>query len=194
MKAGIVHSFFAVLILINYSNAYAQVENRLEIDKCARLEGGLILAGQVSNDNLIYNPGGNFQYSYCIKSGGNAGFGLGAGVQFFDEEAFIPFYIDFIELFNKSKNSPFLTFQGGYALGWSNLYKNIQRYSYNGGFCFSCGIGRKFRFNDTFSSYISFSYKHQFATLSYQTNAVESYREILNYDMLTLSIGIMLEQ
>lgn len=194
MKAGIVHIIIVLLLFICSSNTYAQGENQLELDKCARLEGGFIMGGQIFNDNMIYNPGGSFQYSYCIKSGDKAGFGLGAGVQFFEEEAFIPFYLDFVGLLSKSQNSPFLTFQTGYAFGWSDKYKNIQNYTFNGGIYFSAGIGRRFKFNDTFSSYISLSYKHQFASLIYNASAIEDYYEKLNYDMIVISIGIMLEQ
>jgi hypothetical protein len=194
MKAGIIQSIFIILLFFFGSNIFSQQKKQLELDKCARLEGGLIIGGQILNDNLIYNPGGSFQYSYCIKSGNNVGFGLGAGIQFFEEEAFIPFYFDFIGMLNKHQNAPFLEFQAGYAMAWSNKYKNVRDYAFTGGIYFSTGIGRKFKFNDTFSSYISLSYKHQFASLTYTAFTINEYYEKLNYDMLVLSIGIMLEQ
>jgi hypothetical protein len=152
------------------------------------------MGGQIFNDNLIYNPGGSFQYSYSLKSGSRSAFGLGVGVQFFEDEAFIPFYFDFLGFLSKSQNSPFLTFQTGYSAAWSNKYKNIRDYYFKGGIYYSAGFGRKFNFNDAFSSYIAISYKHQFASLTYSASAVDDYYEKLNYDMIVISIGIMLEQ
>ncbi len=194
MKAGIFYSILFFIPIIFSNQALAQEKSKLELDKCARLEGGFILGGQVFNDNLIYNPGASFQYSYCLKSGEKAGFGLGAGVLFFEEEAFIPFYADFVGLINKNQNTKFLTFQAGYAFGWSSRYKSFQDYSFKGGIYFSAGLGRKFRFSEKFSPYISIAYKHQFASLTYKASANEEYNEDLNFDMIVLSIGIMLEQ
>jgi len=194
MKAGNSHNVLLVfLFLICSSGMSGQESDRLELEKCARLEAGFIMGAQVLNDNLIYSPGGSFQYSYCLKSGEKAGFGLGAGVQFFGEEAFVPFFFDFVGLFRKSQNTSFLTFQAGYALGWSSKYKNYQDYSFGGGIHIGAGLGRKFSFNDSFSFYAQLAYKHQFASLDYSANGTDYY-EKLNYDLLVISIGIMLEQ
>ncbi len=194
MKAGIIYIILLISPFICSTHTLAQSSEGFELTKCARLEGGFIMGGQVFNDNLIYNPGANFQYSYSLKSGEKAGFGLGAGLLYFDEEAFIPFYFDFIGLFNKNQNTLFLTFQAGYSFGWSARYKNFEDYSFDGGIYFSAGLGRKFKFSERFSPYISLAYKHQFASLTYEANSIDNYYEKLNYDMVVLSIGIMLEQ
>jgi hypothetical protein len=194
MKAGISYKVFPLILFLFCSKIISgQENNKLPLEKCARLEAGFIMGALVLNDNLMYNPGGSFQYSYCLKSGDKAGFGLGAGVQFFEEETFVPFYFDFIGLFRKNPNTSFLTFQAGYALGWSSKYDNYQDYTFKGGIHIGAGLGHKFRFNDSFSFYAQLEYKHQFASLNYAANGTDYY-EKLNYDMLIISIGIMLEQ
>lgn len=164
------------------------------IEKCARLEGGVVMAMKIENENQDYIPGGSLQYSYCLKLGHHLGLGIGAGVNLFMKEGFVPFYFDCIGLINQKRNSPFINVKAGYAFGWSNKYNNLENPEFSGGYCFGIGIGKKFHIRDKFATYISISYNHQLAELSYTTNNTQTYHENLNYPMLKLDIGLMLEQ
>jgi hypothetical protein len=195
MKAGNFRLLILFLFCFESSNSlFGQNENRLNLEKCARLETGFIYGGLVSQGNFNLNPGCNFQYSYCIKTGERLGAGAGGGIQFFHERGFIPFYFDVVVLLKANKNSPFLTCQAGYAFGWSKEFKSLQEAAFKGGLYLGAGAGIKYNLNNSFSGYISLSYRHQMASVSYTDESNNKQTDKLNYSMFGLNIGIMLEQ
>jgi len=191
------HQLFLLFFLnciISTAEAKEGEIRKLEIEKCARLESGFVLGSRMVKSEDTFFPGGSLQYSYCLKSNRYLGFGLGAGVHLFKEAGFIPFYLDLIGMINKSRNSPFVNFQTGYAFGWSKEFDSFQEPEFTGGYLIGLGFGKKIHIRDRFASYLSLSYRYQLATLRYNSEDMEDHSIILNYNMLVLSIGLMLEQ
>ena len=65
---------------------------------------------------------------------------------------------------------------------------------FDGGVYFGVGVGNRFEVNDRFTCFLQASYRHQFAQVTYQAYSLPAIRQELNYDMLVISFGIMLEQ
>jgi len=193
MKKALFLNFF-IIFLFSLPLVGVSAREEPEFEKFARLEGGLILGGQVVNDVLVYTPGVNLNYTYSIKTGNNSCFGIGAGFSNFKDESFIPVYFDFLGLTGKNRNNSYVNFQAGYAFGSSELYKVFQEYEFKGGICFGIGLGRRFKLNDKFSAVIDLSYRHQFASVRYSLNGTREVENNLNYDMLFMNFGIMLHQ
>jgi len=183
-----------MFILFEFNLPVTCAKESPEFEMSARLEGGLVLGGQIINDGLIYLSGSNLMYTNSIKTSGNSFLGLGAGFYNFRNETFIPFVFDFFGFTGKSKNKPFLNFQAGYSLGFSDLYKNYSDYNFKGGLCFSAGLGKCFAISNRFSALISISYRHQFAHVRYTYSGVSEIESDLNYDMLLFTFGIMICQ
>ncbi len=184
---------FFICVILFTNDVLAQDEKKFELRKSARLEAGFIF-GKNSKDGNNFFPGGNFQYSYCIKTGHHIGIGLGLGLQFFKNEAFIPFHIDFIGLLNNKDNAPFTVFQLGYSIGISSKYPDLQDHKFRGGIHFLGGFGKKCMINDKFSAYTALAYNYQYASLQYTDELGEKQKEKIHNNMILLSIGLMLEQ
>jgi hypothetical protein len=186
--------FLLLSCLISTLEAQYDDGQKMEIEKCARLESGFIFGNRIVNSEELYIPGGSIQYSYCLKSGDYLGIGLGVGVNLFKSEGLIPFYLDIIGMMKKDRNSPFVNLQTGYSFGWSNKFEDLQSPEFKGGFFIGIGLGKKFHIRDRFASYISLSYRHQLASVRYELEDQEEQKENINYNLLVFSIGVMLEQ
>ena len=196
MKTFLFHTITCLFVSFIFlkTNAKPDNINIPELEKCARLEGGFIIGSRFEKPDYTIKPGVSLQYSYGLKSGQYLGFGFGAGVHFFKNEGFIPFYIDMISLFMRNPNSPFINLQAGYSLGWNNAYNDFHNPEFKGGLLMGIGAGKKIRLNERFASYLSVSYKHQLASITYEGEAQHKQSERLHYHLFIVSIGLMLEQ
>lgn len=172
----------------------AQSEKQLEISKCVRIEGGYIFGNQIFSSDPLSSPGGLASYTYGFKTSKRIGLGIGCALNLFEKETFIPIYIDMITFLKEKKNTTFFDFKAGYALCWSNNFQNYEVHSYKGGMNLGLGVGRRFKLNERFCFTLTAYYNHQFASVSYSTDTAENITEQLNYDLLTLCVGFMLEQ
>ena len=152
------------------------------------------IGGQVYNDNFIYKPGISVQYSYGLKLNEVVGVGLGLGFQSFQHEQFLPLYLEVMGYKKKKKNTPVLEMQFGYAPCWYSGSMNLKNYEYHGGVFFNAGVGSKFHVNGPFSVIFHISYRHQFARLEYEIFETDTYSELLNYDMIVLSLSLIKEK
>jgi hypothetical protein len=174
-------------------NLFAQDSTQLWnfADRYQRIDASYIFGGQVYNNNFIYNPGFSFQASCGIKLGEFAGIGLGSGYYVLQDEHFVPF---FVEAFGCRKNksaSPMVAMQFGYSLGWFSGHTPEEKYDFSGGVFIDAGLGRKVTINRQFSVYFHWSYRHQFARMSYEVFGGHQYTEPLNYDMLVITLGLI---
>jgi hypothetical protein len=181
-------------VTIFYSSCIiAQTTSEYNFEKCARLQISYLYSSIKFNGEKSAKSGGAVQYSSCLKINEHLGVGLGAGFQLFKDESFIPFFAEIL-LFPDKKHPGYFNFQAGYALGWSFHYSDYPDHHFRGGLHLCAGIGHKFRINDKFSFYLAGSYKNQFATLEYTTSEGDKKEDRLNYNMLIISLGVMLEQ
>lgn len=165
-----------------------------DIEKCARLEAGFVTSYSSYIKGNKFNPGGGVHYSYCLKPSSFFGLGIGAGVHLFSDEGFIPFYFDGICMLSKKRKASFIDMKAGYAFGWSNKYVDYENSEFTGGLFLGTGIGKKIRLNGNFSSYLSLSYRNQFASLRYQDDAGAEQFDRFNYHIIVLNLGVILEQ
>ena len=165
--------------------------------KYHRLDASYIFGGQVYNDNFIYVPGYGFSISNGVLINKNISIGLGIGGQFYEDEKFLPIYLD-LTAYRKAKKSKkhasFINTQIGYSIGWNAALSKLETYDFNGGAFINAGAGRKTKINDELSLLFQVSYRHQFAELSYKVSGIKDYSESLNYDMLVLTVGLLLEK
>lgn len=188
------------LTMMFSSAGFAQVETeegKERLKKYHKLNLSYIIGGQLYNDNFLYSPGYSFSVVNGILLNKNVSLGLGVGGQFFKEEKFLPIYFDLTAYKNSKKHkkhSSFINTQLGYAIGWNTALSNMETYDFNGGVFISAGLGRKTKISDELSVMFQASYRHQFAELSYKVSGVKNYEETLNYDMLVLTVSLILEK
>jgi len=156
-----------------------------------KLDASYIFGGQVYNNNFIYNPGFSFHASYGFRINESVGIGLGTGYSFLKDEHFIPFFVEVAGSRNNKAGSPTVSMQVGYAHAWYTGDMPNTDYDFYGGIFIDAGLGRKIAINREFSLYFHWSYRHQFARMSYEVFGGQKYRESLNYDMLVISIGLI---
>jgi hypothetical protein len=181
--------------------AFAQDEDNEDEDKSKgrkslnlhhTAEVGFSIGGQLSNDNFVYETGRLFQYTADVQVSARVYYGLGIGVEKFDTETFVPITASFKGLLKKKDSTPYLTAQLGYAFGSNSNVNDYAGYSYQGGLLFSPGFGYKLSVKDKYSILFSVNYKHQFATLKYETFDRQVFRDNLNFDLLSFRVGILL--
>ena len=92
----------------------------------------------------------------------------------------------------KKDEGPYLSFQMGYSFAWDKDFNSYENYNYRGGLLFSTGIGRMFEIKDKYKILINISLKHQFVRIDYKSFDSSDYTENINYDMISLKIGLLL--
>lgn len=150
-----------------------------------------VFGGQVYNDNLIYNPGISMEASYGLKISEDVSVGIGSGYMGLKNENFIPLFIETIGYHERKGRHRYVKFQGGYSFAWSNDDYTSENYDIKDGIFFDFGIGRKWEINENLKLTIQTSYRHQFATMSYTMFGDQEFNDVLNFDMLILSVGII---
>lgn len=193
MQKIIVSILILVCLSVNSGIVSAQ-KNEDALSAYQRVEGSYIIGAQVYNDNFLYNPGASLTFSYGASINKYASIGIGSGYQAFDDEKFIPLYMDVIGLKKGKKNIPYLNMQVGYSIGWADSYNGIESYDYQGGIYVNAGIGRKILLNDKISLLIQCAYRHQSARMELKTSDANNYNQNLNYDMIVFTLGIMAVQ
>jgi hypothetical protein len=183
----------AFLLTVLLSDAFALETERPEKTRSdyIRLDVAYIFGAQIYNDNFLYNPGFNVYGIYGTSVNERVNVGLGTGVQLFQNETFIPVFIDLTGFIDKKKNTRLLSLQCGYSFAWSNALRNLRNSRLNGGIYLNAGFARKFFIDENFSIIPSISYRHQFAQIEYEVFNLEQYCEKINYDMLVVGISFL---
>ena len=188
----IITAFLGMVFLISLQ-LNAQKDTLKEKSYYQTFNLSYIVGGQIYNDNFLYNQGYSCKTSFGKKINSDISIGLGTGCMLLTNEGFIPVYIDILGRKKNKDNAPFIKFQGGYSFGWNNSSSSNQHYKINGGLFINAGLGRMIKANEKFSFLFYWSYCHQFAEMEYEIFGENSYSEILNYDMLHISIGLLFE-
>lgn len=155
------------------------------------LNASYIIGAQLYNDNFLYNPGLSLQMSFGRSVNDDIGIGLGSGYMQMKNERFIPVFLEIMGKKKQKANTPFIRFQGGYSIGWSEATTSMVNYDMKGGFYINAGVGRNIRIYDKYSILFQWSFCHQFAQMQYQIFGDRTYSETLNYDMVQVSVGLL---
>jgi hypothetical protein len=180
------------LFLLGNIPVLSQEENCYKIEKCARLQGGLLIQFQ-DKDNSD-SPGMDFQYCYGIKTGKRFGVGFGGGFQYYKEESFVPIMLDLVWFFGQNPKHSFIYFNGGYSLGWSEEYEDYINSSFSGGPALGIGYGKMICIKEQYRFFINAGYHYQNAQLQYELEIDQTKYKSLHYHMIIINLGLMLEQ
>jgi hypothetical protein len=156
-----------------------------------RIDVSYIFGGQVYNNNFIYNPGYSFSLAYGLKLNQSVGLYGGAGFSALENERFLPVFIGISGCKKNRLNTPLIDMQIGYAFGWDKGDMQIDNYAFHSGIFIDAGFGRKIPVNGNYSLLFHWSYRHQFARMSYKVFGGQDYSEALNYDMFVISLGLI---
>ena len=186
---------FSIILLICSVQLWANNEQpKLLKGTYQRIDASYVFGAQLYNDNFLYNPGYSFQLTHGFKVHDDVNLGLGTGYLSLENERFIPFHFEVLGYKKKKKNAPFVKFQLGYSIGWNQATTSMDGYKMRGGVYFNAGLGRRIELNDKFSVLFHWSYVHQSASMEYEVFGGYEYEEELNYDMILLSVGILIHQ
>lgn len=192
-RTGAFIGIFLMIFVFNETMASKKLPDETKSEKgfisYQSLSIGGIIGGQVYNDNFIYNPGFSVNYSLGTHIHKDVAVGLGTGYVGLSNEIFVPAYIELLANKKNKANTPFIRFQAGYAAGASTA--DNENFELNGGAYFSAGMGRKIQLNNNCALLLHWSYYHQFAELEYEVFGGNEYDEVVNYDMLQISVGII---
>lgn len=198
MQCSQKHVIFLISILSLTGSSFAQSPEGEKADKKKsyyhRIDASYIIGAQVFNDNFVYNPGASITSSFGHYINKNVGVGLGVGYKQFESETFLPIYCEISGHKTNKSNTPIINMQLGYSIGWSTRTTGTESYDFNGGIFISAGVGRKIKLKKNYSVLLHWSYQHQFASMDYAIFNTQSYREVLNYDMIVISLGFIRER
>jgi hypothetical protein len=189
-KISIVRIFIFLLFHLN-TNAQEKDKSPEKKPFHTRLDLSYGFGGQIYNDNFIYNPGYSIHIINSIPLHKDFELGLGVGYTVFENENFIPIYLEALGFKKKKKNAPFVNFQLGYSIGWDTQTNTLENYEMNGGIYFSAGLGRRIELSNHYSVLFQWSLCHQFASINYTIFGEGKYKETVNYDMLKITFGII---
>jgi hypothetical protein len=181
-----------LLLCLGVSNLWAKDKPSKIIGTYQMIQGNYMLGFQIFNDNAVYNPGYGLKMGYGFFLDNKLSVGFGAEYRSLGDEQHVPLSIDVTGYRKDDKNSGFMQASLGYSIAWDNSLNSLPLYDYSGGLQFSVGGGRRFFIGESSALSINVHYIHQFASVSYQVPAMESYREAMNYDMLQLSVAFHL--
>jgi hypothetical protein len=180
-----------LLFLLCSSLVKAQSDQRDSLNTYQGIDLSYVFGGQVYNNNLVYNPGFSLRTSYGLMINESVGLGFGAGYYALQHEHFLPLFFEAMGYKKNKANTPVIKMQIGYSIGWYSGAVNIEGYKFTGGVFIDAGIGRKIPLNDRLSLLFQCTYRHQFARMEYEVYATEQYIEVLNFDMLVISLGLI---
>lgn len=182
----------ALILFLTINSLQAQSrENENHKKSIQKLNISYVFGGQIYNDNFIYNPGVSMEASYGFKVSKDVSIGLGTGYMGLSDENFIPVFIETIGYHERKGRHRYIKFQGGYSFAWSNESYTRENYDINDGIFFDFGLGREWEINNNLSLTVQTSYRHQFATMKYTMFGNQEFNDVINYDMLVLSVGII---
>lgn len=190
MKYRVYYVLLLVLTMVSLQAQDEVTEEKKDKPKYYyRLDASYIFGGQVYNDNFTYNPaiGGQFSIGRLLNK--HVALGTGVGLQYFDDERFVPIFLEATGFKKSKSNSGYIKMQVGYSYAFANSSAYMDDYELNGGAFFDAGIGKKFELKNDYHLHFQVSYRHQFAELEYDIFNDKDFTTALNYDMLVLSLG-----
>lgn len=179
------------LLFLSLHAVHGQAEGSSHLYKTITVS--YVVGAQLYNDNFLYNPGFMIQAAAGKQINKDLSAGVGFGYMPLEGEQFAPVFAEITGYRKKKQRTSFIRYQMGYAVGWSHAHSQSELYDLNGGPFLNFGTGRQIAVNDKYSMFFQLSFCHQFAELSYTLFGNQEFTDRLNYDMLHLSLGFILE-
>lgn len=154
------------------------------------VQAGVIVGGEISDGRFIHKAGKLIELIANFRFSNRVYYGFGGGVEIFKEETFIPIYVHFKGMLNKTANTSFITAQIGYASAENKSVYSFTNYQYSGGIFFSPGWGYRLNVKDKYSLMLGINYKHQFANIKYKTGYGTEIKEVLSFNLISFRLGI----
>lgn len=162
-------------------------KKRLQIN--SDFQAGILMGGQVVNESFIYKPGVMGQFSLNAELSPRVQGGIGVAVISLEDETILPVYLDFKAFFGES-NSSFLGLNIGASAAWSDYYRNVSEFQYEGGLYFSPYYTFQFPISDKMNFLVSTGLVHSIGEIEFFTEFDEEYEERFAMDFLTIRAGI----
>lgn len=160
-------------------------------DLIQRVNISYVFGAQVYNDNFIYNPGIAVEGALGLRLSDDVSMGFGTGYMGLSNENFIPIFIEAIGYHERKGRHRYMKFQGGYSLAWSNDSHTKEDYDIDNGLFFDLALGRHWSINEKLKLSIQTSYRHQFASLHYTAFGSQEFNDVVNFDMIVMSVGLI---
>lgn len=186
--------FYILTVLLSLSELSGQSTEQNEESKRLKIHSdiqvGVLVGGQISNEQFVYKPGLITQYSINKRLSPWISAGLGMGFELLDTETIIPFFVDVKAQLKEARKASFVGVNIGSSSGWSTYYRNFADYEYSGGFYFSPYYSLSFPVSDQVDFLLATGYIHQVGWIEYFTEYDESYLENFSMDFLTIRAGL----
>ncbi len=164
-------------------------------------EFGIIYGPPQKNTDIYYysNSGDDFGLSLHTVNGYQfwpylyVGGGVGIDRYINYKQTFSPFYVRLATEFLKTKVTPYVFADGGYAVMWKQKAQDGYRYNKNkGGYYFSAGGGIRIYTRGRASVILSAAYKRMFSETewAYNYEGSPAYNVKRTYQRLSLNIGV----
>lgn len=154
------------------------------------VQAGIIMGGEISDGRFIHKSGKLLELIANFRFSNRVYYGFGGGVEVFKEETFIPVYVHFKGMLNKTSSTSFITAQIGYAAAENKSIYSFTNYQYSGGIFFSPGWGYRLNVKDKYSLMLGINFKHQFANIKYKTDYGKEFKEVLSFNLISFRLGV----
>ena len=154
------------------------------------LQFGMLAGGQVVNENFIYKPGVIGQLGVNAKISSWIYAGLGVGLQSLEEETILPVFLDLKAHFREGDRSSFIGLNIGTSSAWSDDYRRVTEFEYEGGFYFSPYYSFQFPLSEKMNLLVVTGLIHQIGEIELHTEFHEDYDEKFAMDFFTVRAGI----
>lgn len=203
LKTVLIQAFLRFFLLVVFFSFFAfdtlaqnesevitdDTEEKTRTELHPEFEGGVVGGGAVSDGSFIYKSGASVRFGVNIKASKKVYYGISTGVEFFEDETFVPVSLNFTGFTKGKENSPYMSFKFGYATATNAKLYSYVNYDYRGGLFFSPGLGYKIAVKEKYGVMMGVSYKHQFANVRYKTADNKMYREQNNFHLMAFNLG-----
>jgi hypothetical protein len=154
------------------------------------IQGGIVMGGQVVNEKFIYKPGVMGQFSLNAQISPKVYAGIGVSMLSLEDETILPVYLDLKAFFNEGAQSSFIGLNVGASVAWSDYYRNVAEFEYEGGLYFSPYYSFQFPLSDDINFLVVTGLVHHIGEIEFITEFDEEYEERFAMDFLTIRAGI----
>lgn len=154
------------------------------------IQGGIVMGGQVVNEKFIYKPGVMGQFSLNAQISPKVYAGIGVSMLSLEDETIVPVFLDVKAFFNERAQSSFLGLNVGASAAWSDYYRNVSEFEYEGGLYFSPYYSFQFPLSNEISLLVVTGLIHHIGEIEFITEFNEEYEERFAMDFLTIRAGI----